>query len=85
MAKKLMALLVVSVFAVGMLPSFAADDAAAGSDNLITKVDESIKDYKYRDQDKVKTAKTVPVFQNLTDYIKEGSQKAKGLSKRKAK
>lgn len=81
--KKAIALIVIVMFSLSVIPSFAAEKSKAGNPNLIQSVGDSIKDFKVREQDKVKTAKNVPIFQNMSNYIKEGSKKAKGLSKRK--
>jgi len=82
--KRMICILVALMFSVGLVPVFAADQTApARENNLIKSVEKSVKEYKYREQDKIKTAKTVPAFQNASNYLKEGQAKAKQQSLRK--
>ncbi|MDD5438790.1 MAG: hypothetical protein PHS37_01215 [Candidatus Omnitrophica bacterium] len=81
--KKFVCLMVAVMFVIGLMPAFAAEGAKYQGDNLVKSVGDSLKDFKVRDQDKIKTAKTVPGFQNISNGIKDGAAKAKGLSLRR--
>jgi hypothetical protein len=63
--------------------AFAADKPASSEKSLPEIVGDSFKTFKIREQDKIKTSKTVTNFQSVSDSLKEGVVKAKNHSKRK--
>jgi hypothetical protein len=82
--KKVLSFVIVMAFAV-TASVFAADQTAGKENSLPKIVGDSVKDFKIRDKDKIKTSKTVTNFQAVSDALKEGAAKAKNHSKRKTK
>jgi len=85
MMKRMTTSLLVLAFIVGCsIPAVAAQKAATASKEkpLWEIITDSFKDFKVREQDKIKGCKKVNVFQNISDGIKGGSNSAKNKSLR---
>jgi uncharacterized protein YxeA len=83
--KKVLSIIVALAFVLGAVPVFAQESGAEKEKNLVQQVGDSLKDFKIREQDKIKTAKKITLFQSMSDTLKKGSSNAKNLSKRTPK
>jgi len=84
MTKRIATVLFVLAFIIGCsLPAVAAEKTAAGKEKPLWEIiSDSFKDFKVREQDKIKGVKKISIFQELGDGIKGGSDNAKNQSLR---
>ena len=84
MAKKITGILIIIAFAMGCsLPAVAAEEAKTDKEKpLWVIIADSFKDFKIREQDKIKGVKKIAVFQDMSDSIKSGAKSAKNQSLR---
>ena len=79
--KRIVALTVIVLFAIGSVAAFAAQGTAGtqkrGEENLFKIIADSFKDFKIRDEDKVKPVEKITCFQDIYDGIEQGSANAK--------
>jgi len=81
MTKKIVFLLV----ALTMIAGITFSALAADEKSLWTIIADSFKDFKIREQDKIRSDQNPNWFQDMSDGIKDGSKKAKELSLRDKK
>lgn len=84
MMKRMITGLLALAFILGCsIPAVAAEKAAARKEKPLWEIiSDSFKDFKVREQDKVKGVKKINIFQELGDGIKGGSDNAKNQSLR---
>ena len=77
--KRIVALTVIVLFAIGSVAAFAGTTGTpkARESNLFKIIADSFKDFKIRDEDKVRPVEKITCFQDIYDGIEQGSANAK--------
>jgi hypothetical protein len=82
--KKIGVLIVMAFFVISAMPVLAAEQAPKER-NLIKIIESTLKPGPGKEKNKLRPIKSINIFQNMANGIKEGSAKAKGTSLRTQK
>ena len=85
--RKLAAFVITILFVASTIPVFAGDGACKKCDEKtpFQIIADTMKPGKVKEKNKLKPIEKITVFQNMSDGIKEGAEKAKGESLRTTK